>query len=257
MRTTASLAVAVAALVVFAAALASAAPPSCTTGVHQLFVDEAGASRYYECAAPNFVGYRDCPAGTVTGEVLGPLASDDATPCSKFARTVPGGVLPGMCNGQTGFVCKHDSEAHVAQFFWCAPPFFEGWQACPPGLYCESEGMHALPPCTTTVKPVIGTTSLTITLDSADPTFNRLACGGSLSGVGTAVYYETRTLQVSAAGSLTIDAVHTNDGYIILYSSFNPAQGVRGGECVRARDVRSDSEALAQQPGHQRDRLQR
>lgn len=60
-------------------------------------------------------------------------------------------------------------------------------------------------------------------------TFNRPVDLGSLSPVGTAVFYDARTISIAGAGNYTFDVIEpTNvtpgdDTVLLVYSSFNPA----------------------------------
>lgn len=64
---------------------------------------------------------------------------------------------------------------------------------------------------------------------SNGPTFNRASGLASLSGVGTAVRYQTQGFTVTASGAYTFEALYTGgqDGYIHLYqNSFDPSNAL-------------------------------
>lgn len=64
---------------------------------------------------------------------------------------------------------------------------------------------------------------------SNSPTFNRASGLASLSGVGTAVRYQTQGFTVTATGDYIFEALYTGgqDGYIHLYTgSFDPANAL-------------------------------
>lgn len=67
-------------------------------------------------------------------------------------------------------------------------------------------------------------------LTATDPTFNRPSGVGSLSGVGTAVAYDTYTFTAAAAGPYSVNSSYVAgglDGYLFVYSpTFNPAAGL-------------------------------
>ena len=77
------------------------------------------------------------------------------------------------------------------------------------------------------VRPV-NAESLSGQLDTCDPTFSRPSSTSSLSGVGTATYYEWQAFTVSATGLYTLEmsssSIIDDDGVASIYQSvFNPA----------------------------------
>ncbi len=81
------------------------------------------------------------------------------------------------------------------------------------------------------------------TLSITDGTYNRISgdvytgsCGaaGSLSGVGTSVYYDVYEIHttVAEAADISISSAAFGDSYITLYCSFNPLQPTQNIYCA-------------------------
>ncbi len=72
---------------------------------------------------------------------------------------------------------------------------------------------------------------ITGALTTTDPRFNRPTTATVLSGVGTSVAYDVYTITADASGPFSIDGNYVGgplDGYLFLYSSFNPASPLTG-----------------------------
>ena len=66
-------------------------------------------------------------------------------------------------------------------------------------------------------------------LDSTDPRFNRaFETGGGLSGVGVDNYYDVQAFWVDATDNYTFESTFANDGFIFIYTAFNPGNAVTG-----------------------------
>lgn len=73
------------------------------------------------------------------------------------------------------------------------------------------------------------------TLDTSDPLFNRPTSATALSAVGTAVAYDVFTFTAEATGPYSVVGDYTAggigsatglDGYLLIYTSFNPASAL-------------------------------
>jgi hypothetical protein len=72
-------------------------------------------------------------------------------------------------------------------------------------------------------------------LSATDPTFNRPTSATALSGVGTAVAYDVFTFTADVTGPYSVIGDYTAggvgsatglDGYLYIYTAFNPAAGL-------------------------------
>jgi hypothetical protein len=67
------------------------------------------------------------------------------------------------------------------------------------------------------------------TLDASDPTYNRTFEDGSgLSGVGSAVSYDVQPFWVTVSSDYTYESSFANDGFIFVYTAFNPGNALTG-----------------------------
>ena len=67
------------------------------------------------------------------------------------------------------------------------------------------------------------------TLTANDPTFNRAGEDGTfISGVGTDNYYHVQDFWVTATGDYTFESAFANDGFIFVYTSFDPNDVLTG-----------------------------
>lgn len=66
-------------------------------------------------------------------------------------------------------------------------------------------------------------------LTTSDPTYNRAGEDGTfISGVGVNNYYDVQAFWVTATGAYTFESKFANDGFIFVYTAFNPANALTG-----------------------------
>lgn len=67
-------------------------------------------------------------------------------------------------------------------------------------------------------------------LDGSEATFNRpLSDFSGLSGVGTNVFFDVRPFYVDTTGSYDIRSFQSADGFLLIYSNFDPNNGTANG----------------------------